>query len=107
MKQATLKLTALVLLLGGAITTTKAQTANSINVVTSAVPFLRISPDARAGGMGDAGIATNPDQNSNFWNIAKTPLYVPSGATPHQFAAQPLADVMFCVRVNSPYHFPV
>lgn len=74
MKQATLKLTALVMLLGGAITTTKAQTANSINVVTSAVPFLRISPDARAGGMGDAGIATNPDQNSNFWNIAKTPF---------------------------------
>ncbi|MFY7900744.1 MAG: type IX secretion system outer membrane channel protein PorV [Chitinophagaceae bacterium] len=51
----------------------KAQT-NELNVVTSAVPFLRISPDARAGGMGDVGIATNPDANSMFWNLAKTPF---------------------------------
>jgi hypothetical protein len=73
MKQATLKLTALVMLLGAVVTTAKAQT-DPINVVTSAVPFLRISPDARSGGMGDAGIATSPDANSNFWNLAKTPF---------------------------------
>ncbi|PJE48264.1 MAG: hypothetical protein CUR34_00950 [Sediminibacterium sp.] len=46
--------------------------ADSINIVSTAVPFLRISPDARAGGMGDAAIATNPDGNSPFWNLAKT-----------------------------------
>lgn len=45
-----------------------------INVVTSAVPFLRISPDARAGGMGDLGVATSPDANSQFYNIAKYPF---------------------------------
>ncbi len=45
-----------------------------INVVTTAVPFLRISPDARAGGMGDMGIATTPDAASNFYNLAKTPF---------------------------------
>src|SRR5260370_35147087 len=45
-----------------------------INVVTTAVPFLRISPDARAGGMGDLGVATSPDANSSFWNLAKTPF---------------------------------
>ncbi len=72
MKQATLKLTALVLLIGGAITVS-AQT-KPINVVTTAVPFLRISPDARSGGMGDVGIATTPDANSSFWNQAKTPF---------------------------------
>jgi hypothetical protein len=44
------------------------------NVVTSAVPFLRISPDARAGSMGDIGVATSPDANSSFWNVAKTPF---------------------------------
>lgn len=44
---------------------------NSINVVTTAVPFLRISPDARAGGMGDLGVATSPDVNSQFYNVAK------------------------------------
>jgi hypothetical protein len=53
---------------------TYAQDANKINVVTSAVPFLRISPDARAGGMGDVGIATSPDANASFWNLAKTPF---------------------------------
>jgi len=42
-----------------------------INVVTSAVPFLRISPDARAGGMGDLGVATRPDANAQFYNVAK------------------------------------
>lgn len=51
-----------------------AQSTNSINVVTTAVPFLRISPDARSGGMGDVGIATIPDANSIFWNLAKVPF---------------------------------
>src|SRR5690606_12963181 len=36
-----------------------------------AVPFLRISPDSRAGAMGDAGIATSPDANAQYWNIGK------------------------------------
>jgi hypothetical protein len=44
---------------------------NTINVVTTAVPFLRISPDARAGGMGDLGVATAPDANAQFYNVAK------------------------------------
>ncbi|HEX6914532.1 MAG TPA: type IX secretion system outer membrane channel protein PorV [Chitinophagaceae bacterium] len=48
--------------------------ADRINVVTTAVPFLRISPDAKAGGMGDVGIATTPDANASFWNLAKTPF---------------------------------
>jgi hypothetical protein len=73
MKRVTLKLTTLVVLLGGAITVSNAQN-NKINVVTSAVPFLRITPDARSGGMGDAGIATAPDANSSFSNLAKTPF---------------------------------
>jgi hypothetical protein len=74
MKKVTLKLTALVMLLGGAITVSNAQSTDKIRVVTSAVPFLRVSPDARSGGMGDVGIATAPDANSNFANIARTPF---------------------------------
>ncbi len=50
------------------------QSADRINVVTTAVPFLRISPDARAGGMGDVGVATSPDANSQFYNLAKYPF---------------------------------
>lgn len=49
------------------------QSSNQINVVTTAVPFLRISPDARSGGMGDIGVATTADANSLFWNGAKLP----------------------------------
>ena len=48
--------------------------ANRLNVVTTAVPFLRISPDARSGGMGDLGLATSPDANSGFFNLAKIPF---------------------------------
>jgi Type IX secretion system protein PorV len=78
MKKAMIKLTALLLLLGSATSIVIAQ-ANTINVVTSAVPFLRISPDARSGGMGDIGIATSPDANSAFWNLAKTPFNTNKG----------------------------
>lgn len=62
-----------VLLLTFGIMQLQAQTS-SVNVTTTAVPFLRISPDARAGGMGDVGIATSPDAGASFWNIAKTPF---------------------------------
>jgi hypothetical protein len=51
-----------------------AQSTAPINVTTTAVPFLRISPDARAGGMGEEGIATSPDANSSFYNLSKTPF---------------------------------
>ncbi|MGK7393001.1 MAG: type IX secretion system outer membrane channel protein PorV [Candidatus Cyclobacteriaceae bacterium M3_2C_046] len=40
-------------------------------VITTAVPFMMISPDARAGAMGDVGAATTPDANSVHWNPAK------------------------------------
>src|SRR5688500_7957198 len=47
---------------------------NSSRVVTTAVPFLTIAPDARAAGMGDVGVATSPDVNSQHWNAAKYPF---------------------------------
>ncbi|WP_345079850.1 type IX secretion system outer membrane channel protein PorV [Nemorincola caseinilytica] len=46
----------------------------STSFVTTAVPFLRVSPDARAGAMGDAGIATSADPNAQYWNVAKMPF---------------------------------
>ena len=45
--------------------------ADRLNTITTAVPFLMISPDSRAGGMGDVGVATTPDANSLHWNPAK------------------------------------
>jgi hypothetical protein len=41
------------------------------NVISTAVPFLVIAPDTRSGAMGDAGVATSPDANSQHWNPAK------------------------------------
>src|SRR6266581_4224296 len=68
------KLTAFVVLVVSAISLDAQTQTNSINVVTTAVPFLRISPDARSGGMGDVGIATAPDANSAFFNLGKIPF---------------------------------
>ncbi len=42
--------------------------------ISTAVPFLVISPDARSGAMGDAGVASSPDINSQHWNAAKYPF---------------------------------
>ncbi|AOW20311.1 type IX secretion system outer membrane channel protein PorV [Urechidicola croceus] len=41
------------------------------NPITTAAPFLLITPDARAGGMGDVGVATSSDANSQHHNPAK------------------------------------
>ena len=42
-----------------------------LNTITTAVPFLLISPDSKSGAMGDVGVATTPDANSMHWNPAK------------------------------------
>lgn len=64
----------------GATVTSNAQTSpqlttdqllGQINTITTAVPFLLITPDSRAGGMGETGVSTTPDVNSIHWNAAK------------------------------------
>lgn len=72
MKATALRLTAAVTLILSGLS--EAQAQERINVVTTAVPFLRISPDARAGGMGDLAIATNADASSSFFNMGKVPF---------------------------------
>ena len=47
------------------------QLSGKVNTITTAVPFLMITPDTRAGGMGDAGVAASPDANSIHWNASK------------------------------------
>ncbi len=41
------------------------------NPIRTAVPFLMIAPDSRSAGLGDAGVATSPDEASIYWNPAK------------------------------------
>ena len=43
----------------------------SMNPIITAMPSLSIAPDAHAGGLGDVGVATTPDLNSQHWNPAK------------------------------------
>ena len=43
----------------------------SPNVITTAVPFVSIAPDARGGSMGDCGVASDPDVYSMNYNAAK------------------------------------
>lgn len=42
-----------------------------LRTISVAVPIIAVSPDARAGGMGDLGVATSADVNSIYWNTAK------------------------------------
>ncbi len=44
---------------------------DDVRTISTAVPFLRISPDARSGAMGDVGIALSPDANAQYWNVGK------------------------------------
>ncbi|MFN6117682.1 MAG: hypothetical protein ACK46C_17655, partial [Flavobacteriales bacterium] len=47
------------------------QCNDQINTITTAVPFQMISPDSRAGGMGDGGVAVSADANAIHWNPSK------------------------------------
>jgi hypothetical protein len=47
------------------------QETPELNAIQTVVPFLIIAPDSRAGAMGDAGVATQPDGFSMHWNPAK------------------------------------
>lgn len=46
------------------------------NPVNTSVTSQMIAPDARAAGMGDVGVATDPDVNSQYWNPAKYPFRI-------------------------------
>ena len=48
----------------------------TFNPVEHAVISQTIAPDARAAGMGDVGAATDPDVNSQYWNLAKYPFCI-------------------------------
>lgn len=49
---------------------------DQFNPVRTAVTSQSIAPDARAGGMGDVGAATDPDVHSQYWNPAKYPFTI-------------------------------
>ena len=52
------------------------KTDGTFNPIEHAVISQTIAPDARAAGMGDVGAATDPDVNSQAWNLAKYPFCI-------------------------------
>jgi hypothetical protein len=81
---------------------------NTINITTTAVPFLRILPDARSGGMGDAGMASSPDANSIYYNLAKTPFIAASTgiAASYNPWMKEAADDMYLLTLAGFYRLP-
>lgn len=73
-------LTSSALLLLGLATSQSAKAEDEVrdqfNPVRTAVTSLSVAPDARAGGMGDVGAATDPDVHSQYWNPAKYPFTI-------------------------------
>lgn len=55
----------------GAPTTSPDELLGQTKAITTAVPFLLISPDARQAALGETGVASSPDANSSYWNPAK------------------------------------
>lgn len=60
----------------GALTAQAQEKRDMFNPEKTEVTSQGIAPDARAGGMGDTGAATDPDVNSQYWNPAKYPFTI-------------------------------
>ncbi len=56
---------------GESTSTTTVDAATQYNPVQTGTISLGVAPDARGGSMGDVGAATEPDENSQYWNPAK------------------------------------
>lgn len=56
---------------GGAVVANPDELLGAQNAITTAVPFLSITPDARHAALGETGVATSPDANAAFWNAGK------------------------------------
>ena len=68
--------TACLLCCGGAAAAPDDDKLTTFNPVEHAVISETIAPDARGAGMGDVGVATDPDVNSQYWNPAKYPFCI-------------------------------
>lgn len=66
----TLGLAPVLLLLAAPAALAQVATAD-LHTITTAVPILTLSPDARGAALGDAGVATSPDANGAFYNPGK------------------------------------
>lgn len=76
------KIGMLTLLLVATTIVATAQNKSLFNPVYTGVTSLTIAPDSRAGALGDVGVATEADVNSQYWNPAKYPFTIsPAGVS--------------------------
>lgn len=73
----------LLALLGAAPLAASAQYQNDPRTISTAVPILTLSPDARGASLGEAGAATSPDANAAFYNPGKL------GFVPYKYSVSP------------------
>ena len=66
----------LILLLAAVLSIPAFAQKEQFNPIYTGVTSLSIAPDARAGALGDVGVATEPDVNSQYWNPAKYPFNI-------------------------------
>lgn len=78
------KKTVTLLLLFLAVLTASAEDEkrNMFNPIHTALVSQTIAPDARGGGFGDVGAATDPDVASQYWNPAKYPFCISRAGVP-------------------------
>ena len=70
------KILSIIIILLSCIAVKAQDKTNMFNPVNSAVTSQTIAPDARSAGMGDVGVATDPDAASQYWNPAKYPFCI-------------------------------
>ena len=70
------KILAVFMLLSVSLTVSAQDKRDMFNPVNYAIISQTIAPDARAAGIGDVGVATDPDVNSQHWNPAKYPFTI-------------------------------
>ena len=70
------KILSIIIILLSCIAVKAQDKTNMFNPVNSSVTSQTIAPDARSAGMGDVGVATDPDAASQFWNPAKYPFCI-------------------------------
>jgi long-subunit fatty acid transport protein len=76
MNKILLKATGMAMLVLSVATASAQDKRDMFNPVKASVTSQTIAPDARAGGMGDVGAATDPDVNSQYWNPSKYPFAI-------------------------------
>jgi hypothetical protein len=86
MKKTRVLVSFFLLVISGNVLLFSQATSGELNAIQTVVPFLTIAPDSRAGGMGDAGVATSPDVYSMHWNPAKFAFIDGSGGVGISYA---------------------